>query len=302
MLSLPDTFTRTITEVFGAEGRAWLEHLPEHIAACCRRWKLEVLPPFDLSYNYVAPATSLDGSRYVLKLGVPGVELKREIAALTFYDGQGMVRLLGADAGVGALLLERLEPGTSLWNIEDDEVATRVAATLMKRLWRPVPEGHAFLPLAHWAAGLTRLRERFGGSTGPLPELLVDRAEGFFKDLLDVTPPVLLHGDLHHGNILSASRQPYLAIDPKGVVGAAGYEVGPFLCNPSPDIAHRPDLKGVLSRRVAIFGEMLTMDAREVAAWGVAHAVLSAWWSVEDHGGGWEAALRCATLLNDLTR
>jgi streptomycin 6-kinase len=309
VLALPKSFTRTITQTFGAAGRRWLAELPALLERCQARWGLVLLPPFELSYNYVAPAVLPGGRPCVLKLGLPR-ELTREIAALRLYGGEGAVRLLDADPGMGALLLERLLPGRSLhddWDGDpvNDEEAARAAALVMTGLWRAAPEGHPFLPLADWAEGLRDLRARFGGGSGPLPERLVDRAEGVFAELLGSSPPLLLHGDLHHGNILSARRDAgalaSFAIDPKGVVGDAGYEVGAFLRNPAPRVAKHPGLKGLLERRIAVLAETLAMDARDVAAWGLAHAVLSAWWDLEDGNGGWEAATACAAALSDLT-
>jgi streptomycin 6-kinase len=102
-------------EVYGAEGEAWLQRLPAILADCERRWSLEAGLPFEpLSYNYVAPAGRGDGERVVLKVGFPCKELMGEIEALQLYDGNGTARLLEAEPDQGALLLERLEPGTSL--------------------------------------------------------------------------------------------------------------------------------------------------------------------------------------------
>ncbi len=290
---LPTRFVRTIHEVFPDRGPAWLEHLPGLIADFERRWSITVGPPFpNLSYNYVAPARRADGSQAVLKLGVPNPELLTEIEALWLCGGQGMVLLLEADPERGALLLERLVPGTPLAMLPDDQQATIVAAAVMRRLWRPLPARHTFPSVAKWASGLQRLRARFGGGTGPLPSALVARAEVLFRDLLaSSAPPVLLHGDLHHDNILAAQREPWLALDPKGVAGEPAYEAGALMLNPSPQPA------AVLSRRADILSEALGIDRQRILGWSFAQAVLSAWWSVEDHGHGWEGAIRVAEEL-----
>lgn len=298
---VPDAFARTIAATFGEPGREWLNELPGIIAQIERRWSVRALEPFALSFNYVAPAVRDDGTACVLKLGVPDPELAREAAALELYGGRQAARLLDADPARGALLLERADPGISLWDAADDDAATRAAASLMRALWQPVPEPHPFRSLADWTSGLARLRPALGG-TGPFPAPLVDRAERAFAELVGGTPPVLLHADLHHANILRASRAPYLAIDPKGVVGDAGYDVGPFLMNPTPEVASRTDLARLLERRVAVFSQELGLDEPVVAAWGVAHAVLSAWWTLESHGEGWEPAIACASALRPLAR
>jgi streptomycin 6-kinase len=108
---------------------------------------------------------------------------------------------------------------------------------------------------------------------------------------------LILHGDLHHFNILSAEREPWLAIDPKGVVGEAAYEAGALLRNPLEDMSQYPH---ILKRRIAILSEMLDIDCQRILGWAVAQAVLSAWWSYEDHGQGWEPGVALAETLNNL--
>jgi streptomycin 6-kinase len=381
MTPAPERFARTIREVFGERGEAWLRRLPETLAECERRWLLRIGPPFaELTYNYVAPAERADGGAAVLKLGVPNKALSSEIAALAHFDGRGAVRLLEADVDVGALLLDRLAPGTSLRTVADDAEATRIAAGVMRELWRPAPVERPFLrksptvvpgepgqavwdldarvpwvaspmivpgdprlrerpyrysidhpvaspmivpgdprkavrdvvagvpfpTVARWGEGFVRLRGRFDGGTGPLPEPLVARAEREFADLLaSAGPPTLLHGDLHHDNILAAGAGRWLAIDPKGLVGEAPYETGALLLNPRGPQAPRPiyewpDLDLVLETRLRILAEELGFEPERMRRWAFAQAVLSAWWSLEDHSYGWEPAItlaeHCAAL------
>ena len=298
-LALPDKFARTMTELHGEAGAEWLDNLPSLVADFAGRWSLNVLPPFEpLSYNYVAPALRADGTDVVLKVGVPNPELLTEIEALRLYAGRGIVQILEADPDRGALLLERLKPGTPLSTLADDERATSIAAQVMRQLWRPVPAEHPFPSLAKWTAGMQRLRDHFEGGTGPFPTPLVEMAETLFAELIDsMAQPVLLHGDLHHDNILSAQRQPWLALDPKGIVGEPAYEVGALLHNPRPQLLAAPHPGRVLARRVDQLAAELEFDRSRIVGWGLAQAVLSAWWSFEDHGHGWEWAIACAKLL-----
>lgn len=298
-IHVPDGLARTARDVHGGAGADWAAGLPARLGELSRRWGLTLGPPFPgLSYSYVAPARRAGGTEAVLKVWVPNPDLSCEIAALRLWDGRGGVRLLEADDGAGALLLERLRPGLSLWDRADDGGATAIAASVMGQLWRPAPVGQAFPSAADWAGGLARMRARFGGGTGPLPTPLVERAEGLFRDLLaSPSDAVLLHGDLHHGNILSAARAPWLAIDPKGLIGEPAYETGAWLRNPLPGLLARPNPKAVLARRVAIFADVLGLDPSRVRGWGTAQAVMAAWWVVEDHGGGWGPMIACAELL-----
>ncbi len=300
-MNLPTHFVKTVTSTF-AGGAEWLENLPNLLAECERRWGVAIRPSnFTLSYNYVAPARLADGTEIVLKAGVPNRELRTEIAALRLYDGRGCVRLLDADPDQGILLLERLYPGEMLTIVEDDDEATRIAAEMMQRLWRPLPAEHNFPSVADWASGLAELCEEFGGGTGPFDEKLVEAAVSLFTDLLASSEtPVLLHGDLHHYNILSVGDG-WRVIDPKGVAGEPAYEVGALLRNPFTIFAE-PDLKRITARRLDILAETLEMDRERLRQWSLAQAVLSAWWSYEDGGDpvDWEPTMRLASVLAEL--
>jgi streptomycin 6-kinase len=280
--ALPPEFARFVISIWGATGAAWLERLPGLVDEYVGRWSLESLEaPFEQSYNYVLAARRY-GEPVVLKLGVLRDELRTELAALQLYGGDGVVRVLEADPDNGALLLERLLPGEPLADLalEDDEAATAIAAQVLARWRRPAPVGHAFPTVADWGRGFERIRARFDGGTGPLPAGLTARAESLFAELLASSgPPVVLHGDLHHANILSATREPWLVIDPKGVVGEAEYEVGALLRNPSPEIAADP---AVAAHRIAQLADLLGFDRRRIRDWAFAQAILSAWWGVED--------------------
>jgi streptomycin 6-kinase len=118
---------------------------------------LSLNPPFDgpeVSCAWVAPVVRIGGARAVLKLGMPHMEGAHELQGLRFWDGDPTVRLLDADAGLNAMLLERCEPGTALRRLPERE-QDMVIAGLLRRLWRRPTAPHAFRPLAvmtaHWA-------------------------------------------------------------------------------------------------------------------------------------------------------
>ena len=300
--TLPERFQQTVGATWGEPGRLWLRDLPALLEDCARRWSLTLAPPFpNLTFNYVAPAVREDGTETVLKVGVPNKELRSEAATLRVFDGRGSVRLLDADPVAGLLLLERLRPGTVLTTLADeahDDAATAIAASVMRGLWRPAPPGHDFPTVGDWGEGFARLRVRFDGGTGPLPEARVEEAETLFAELLaSSAPPVLLHGDLHHDNILSAQRQPWLAIDPKGLVGEPAYEVGALLRNLWADRHTHQNPGRLLERRAHQLADALDLDRARVRGWAVAQAVLSAVWGVEDNDDGWDFAFATADLL-----
>ena len=298
---MPEDFARGVVEMHGDAGRLWLRDLPRLVGECAARWSLRTGPPFrPLSYNYAAPAEGPCGERLVLKLGPPARELLTEIEALRLFGGGGAARLVASDAQAGALLLERLEPGTPLAALceRDDGAATSAAASVMRKLWRPAPPAHPFPTVADWGEGFGRMRRHFGGGFGPYPRRLAEEAESLFAELLGSSAePVLLHGDLHHGNVLAAAREPWLAIDPKGLVGEPAYEVGALLRNPLPQLFDLPHPVRASERRIAQLSEELGFDRARVRGWGLAQAVLAAWWSVEDTGSVGEFGIAAAEIL-----
>ena len=126
---------------------------------------------------------------------------------MRFYAGKGACRLLDADKDKGMLLLERLQPGTMLVTIKNDERATRIAAGVMGLIQQPAPPDGDFIPLQNWFDGLKGLRARFNGGTGPFPERTVQIVEEMIPQIFaEERPQVLLHGDFHHYNILNSER------------------------------------------------------------------------------------------------
>lgn len=185
------------------------------------------------------------------------------------------MRLLACDEPNDVLMLERCVPGHSLLGMTDAE-AIEVAGSIMRRLWKPLTNRSEFPTLADWGKGFSRLRDHFGG-TGPFPSALVERAERTFATFdAAADEAVLLHGDLHHGNILAARREPWLAIDPKGVMGVPAYEPATFIINRTPEATGATDLRRFLMRRVDGLAATAGLDRDEVRAWVLAHAILSA--------------------------
>ncbi|WP_254716731.1 aminoglycoside phosphotransferase family protein [Actinomadura sp. WMMB 499] len=105
----------------------------------------------------------------------------------------------------------------------------------------------------------------------------------------------VLHGDLHHDNVLRGGREPWLAIDPHGLVGDRGYEIGPVLYNPDPDVRDER-LLGLVPARVERLADGLGMPVERAVAWGFASCVLSEVWEAQGGEPGGRA-LDVARLL-----
>lgn len=306
MASLPADFVQKMHACHGQEkASAWLAHLPAILADCAQRWQITIFPPFPhLSYHYAAPAERANGTPVVVKACSPTGEFAEEVKALRLFQDGNMVRLLEIDAEHEVMLLERLLPGTRLSQLvpEQDERATSILASVMKHLWQPAPVSHTFSTVEGWGKGLGRLRAQYDGGYGPFPPRLVQQAERLFAELSASAPQqMLLHGDLHHENIL-LSEHSWRAIDPKGLVGDPGYETGALFHNPHGWMSIVADPRKTLARRVAQLAEELEMERERIRGWGLAQSVLSAWWSVEDDPTGIppREVLACAEILAEL--
>jgi streptomycin 6-kinase len=175
---------------------------------------------------------------------------------------------------------------------------------VMQNLWKSSNDfsrNTTFIHLTDWFDGFQHMRKRFNGGTGPLPKHPVETAESLSSDLLSENKDeVLLHGDFHHYNVLESARG-WLAIDPKGVIGPRGYELGPFLINPIDRFLNGSNPRGQTERRIAILSEMLDMERERIRAWSICHAVLSACWSVEGNDPGFgEYSIQCAKIFNQV--
>ena len=162
------------------EDGEWLAALPELIERLAERWSLTVLAHFpDIRLNYVAPATRADSTACVLKLSRHIDETRTEIAALRLWNGHGAARLLEADAELGALLVERLRPGTMLSQVAetDDDAATVIAAAVLRQLWRPAPASHRLRGLESWCAAYDRNRDALDRGVDGFPAALFQRAD-----------------------------------------------------------------------------------------------------------------------------
>lgn len=260
------------------ERAAWLARLPDTLRDLERQWSLTLGTPFDgdeVSCAWVAPVALANGTSAVLKLGMPHMEGEHEIEGLRFWNGDATVRLLEADNDLGAMLLERCEPGTVLRTLPEPE-QDLVVARLLRCLWRSPVAPHPFRPLsamtAHWSDE-TRAQAEHWPDTG-----LVREGLRLFKELPQSAPAdVLLATDLHAGNVLRARRERWLVIDPKPFVGDPAYDATQHLLNCDARLRSDPD--GTIRR----FADLLGVDHERVRLWTFARAAAESRDDWKDH-------------------
>ena len=216
----------------------------------------------------------------MLKLPYPEGESWHESAALRLWDGDGAVQLLEFDVETRALLLERLHPGTPLAHLADPEEAFSVAASVLRRLWRPAPAEHPFATaVAYAAAGAVGLERKYRELAQPFDVALLRTAVAAFAELARYEgDSVVLHQDFHRGNVLRAEREPWLAIDPKPLAGERAFDARWLLynllfCDPRSPLTPA----GLLDRLAA----ELAVESERIRLWTVSRAFENALWCYE---------------------
>ena len=265
------------------DGAEWLERLPGLVADCTELWSLRVGNPYlDSNVSWVAPVELRDGTAGVLKVNFPDIESEREAAALMHWNGAGAVRLLAEDEERRALLVERCVPGTQLWDEPDGDDTMHIAAGVLRRLWRPPPDSHRFRRLTDVAAAwVEELPDAWEHAGRPYERELLDEALAF---LCEAGPAqgevVVVHQDFHGGNVLRAAREPWLAIDPKPLVGEREFDTASLLRDRRDELRVDPHPEVRIWRRLDQLAAELGLDRERMRGWGIAHAL--AWDPDED--------------------
>ncbi|WP_223985357.1 aminoglycoside phosphotransferase family protein [Arthrobacter sp. NicSoilB8] len=330
-------------------GRDWLVSLPGLIRHCLEQWELvpdlepDALPwsghggvaiPVRRRHGDESPLHGSHGNAAVLKVAFPHDEATRERHALTLWGGRGAVRLLAADAGSNALLLERLEAGRSLQDVRL-ETAVPVWGGLVRQLsvvpddrpeWREID--HVAARAEQWSDEFPETWERLAR---PFPRWLLEAALEVCQTRGAVGrrsgTDVLVHADLHYLNILArpgalqpGAPQPgtrkegpfgpasYAAIDPQPMIGEAEFAVAPVLWNRLRELP-RVDPGPALLARCRDFAAAAGLDAEAARQWSLAREVENALWyaSQRDHEGDlarslWVASTLAGATLPDLPR
>ncbi|WP_227870331.1 aminoglycoside phosphotransferase family protein [Streptomyces otsuchiensis] len=278
--SLPLLPPPRLVETQKRSGDGWVARLPERCAALLERWELtaeRVVEPGGRS-GMVVLAHRADSTPAALKLRRPGGGAAREDEALRLWDGWGAVRVLRADHGAAALLLERAHGEVSLRSLPEAKAALE-ATSVLHRLWRDPGEHHAFPTVA------SRTRDQAEGlRAGRLPDVpgldaVVAEALAVRERLLAEDPGerFLLHGDFRQGAVLASrdDRAQWLAAGPHPVVGERAYDLARLVRDRLHDLVASPGAAAVTRRRVARLAEATDVDPERLRGWAAFRAVES---------------------------
>jgi streptomycin 6-kinase len=236
-----------------------------------RRWQL--IPdgaPRQTHSSYLLPVTRHGVPAY-LKIALEKEE-RRGSRLMAWWNGQGAAYVLEHDDD--ALLLERLGGPESLISMaadgRDDAASKILCAVAAKLHAARQPTGFELVPLISWFRELEAAALRWGG-------VLTESLSVSRRLLADQREIVVLHGDIHHGNVLDGGQRGWLAIDPKGLVGERGYDFANIFCNPNFVTSTGP---GRLARQASVVATAAGLERQRLLQWILAYAGLSAAWSL----------------------
>ncbi len=240
------------------------------------RWKLSPDgAPLQTHSSRLLPVRH-GGQPAMLKIAMAEQE-RRACRLMVWWDGDGAARVFAHDDGV--LLMERLAGSRSLNAMArggeaGDEEAALILCGALARLHAPRGTAPGMLaPTEQWLADLWPVAESRGG--------ILARSADMARLLLAAPQDVaVLHGDLHHDNVLDGGARGWLAIDPHALIGERGFDYANIFCNPEgTDI---PISAGRLARRADVVAEASGLDRRRLLMWVMTYAGLSAAWYLQD--------------------
>jgi streptomycin 6-kinase len=270
---LPDNLVDSVRSDRSAQREAWLAALPRLADEFAGRWSLTVGPPFQPGGRcaWVAPARDRTGRDLVLKLAWRHDEASHEADGLRAWNGDGTVHLhdQATNDTTSVLLLERCRPGTALGDLLPEAEQDPIVAGLLHRLWRAPADAVLFRPLQVMCdAWAVEFQHRVADTAAQVDPGLARAAIELLRTLpATADRHVLLCTDLHAGNILAASREPWLVIDPKPYLGDPTYDAVQHMLNCDQRLVADPI---GLARRIA---DLVELDPDRLVRWLFARCV-----------------------------
>jgi streptomycin 6-kinase len=256
-------------------------------------WALVPDGDFFYTHSGLLQPVIFEGKKAIIKISKRKQE-DRAAKLMLWWQGNGAAKVLKYKDP--ALLMERAMGTLSLSDMAangaDDEasfILSQVAEKLHSHEMKNLPE---LIPLSLWLKAL--------GSAADANGDLIKKCSGISHELLLAsTESVVLHGDIHHKNILHSQVHGWVAIDPKGLLGDRAFDYANIFCNPDKQTALTP---GRLARQIKIVSETAALDAGRLLKWVITWAACSAIWSMND-GQDPEPALGVAQLaMNELKK
>lgn len=264
---------------FGPEVAGWCAGLPALADDLASQWGLRLGQAWPTGgTSVVLPCESDDGELLVLKL-TPDLKIAAdEATALDAWMAcRHVVTLHDADLDRGALLLERVLPGTRLAD-EPDRWPLEEVWPVLSGLWQEPsgPGARSALPhlraRAEFVFAITQRRlDLHPAVSRRVPPELMERSRSLARALAVEGPVRLLHGDLHAGNVLRGGDGCGLvAIDPRPCLGDPAFDAVDWV------LADGGSEHAVQQRIAWLAGRLEGLDPGRAWAWCQATAVVIA--------------------------
>lgn len=292
-----DQFSQKVIGAFGSIGEKWLEELDSIVQNYIKKWNLTFVAPVDnLSYNYVVKVKDAEDNPFILKIGIPNYGFSNEIRTLETYGGKGCAAIIKSDAENGAMLLEHILPGTMLTKVEELNSISHFAK-VWSALRRSVKKNANHPSIGNWMESLDRFQATNPTNQGLISDDFICLAKTYFMEITNSSKgSELLHGDLHHENILYSDTHGWIAIDPKGVTGDPYFDTTSFLIN---QLFNKPNPKKVLEQRVNLLCDEMQMDKNRLLKAAIAMSILYACWGIDDNNSDWKNTYLCAQWFEE---
>ena len=264
-----------------------------HLTTAKSRWNLADDGEIFKSHSSLLQPVLYDGKQAMVKIPFSAEE-RRGCLLMVWYNGNGAAQVWEHDET--AILMERATGPLSLremvLNGNEDEASRIICGVTAKLHTVSCAHSDMLVPLTEWFKPLKLAADIHGGILIKCTQV----AEGLLSDPID---EVILHGDIHHENILHSAAGRWIAIDPKGLVGERVFDIANVFCNPDSETATSP---ARLSRQVEVIAEAANLDPVRLLHWIIAWAGLSAAFALED-GENPTTALAVAKIAeNELGR
>ncbi len=277
-----DEFLAAVRSQHGMDAEIWIEAAPTLHDELVLRWELELTEILgEDPSTYVAAGTRSGETPVMLKIAFPDGWFAEELAALIHWGGAGAVAVIDHDPR-GAMLLERPDPGTPLADDPDGDHALEIACGVAERLWIANPGGIAHLSgeVLEWARTMPA---RHHLANRPFERVLIHEAVTAIRDLVPTQhEQVLLHGDLHLGNIVRSGEDGWVAVAPRPLIGERAFDAAASVHGgPENLMANRAGSKALLGHRVDLVSEHLGIDRERLRRWSLAIVTDYALWDFE---------------------
>lgn len=289
MFVVPEAFAKSTIAREGEAGRRWLADLPRLVTELCQRWGLMLDGPAMHGYLGVVVPVRRGAEPCVLKVSWHDESNTDEALALTAWNGSGAVQLLAVEPTRQAMLLERLDHRHPLHELPIDE-ALVVAGRLLRRL--AIPTTVPFRTLPTMAAEIAHsLPTRWEQVGRPMARRVLERACEVAQHDGPLSDKLLVNYDLHYDNILAGQREPWLAVDPKVVIGDPEFGIAQLVMNRLEAI----ESAGGLDRHFTLLCEAAALDPALARAWTLVRCVDYWLWGLSV--GLTEDPKRCARMV-----